>query len=62
MNSSKVMVDFNAFIGKDVVTKKMNVFIKELSIVDVVTRYVAHWIFKQPNGVQNGFAVFPRSH
>lgn len=55
MTSRKVVVDFSAFVGKDPVTKKKHVCIKELSIVDVATRCVAHWIFEQPKGNEYGF-------
>lgn len=48
MNQRKVVIDFNALVGKDSVTKKKYVLIKELSIVDVDTKCASHWIFEKP--------------
>lgn len=48
MNPRKVVIDFNALVGRDSVTQKKYVMIKELTIVDVDTKCASHTIFEKP--------------
>jgi hypothetical protein len=40
----KAVIDFSAFFGSD----RKNIIIKELSVLDLETNCVQHWIFKPP--------------
>lgn len=45
----KAVIDFSAFIGKD-----KEVVIKELTVMDVASKNVFHWLFKPPKDASNG--------
>lgn len=55
MNQRKVIIDFNALVGKDPLTKKKYVLIKELTIVDVDTQISSHWHFDKPKNSQYSY-------
>lgn len=52
MNQRRIVIDFNALVGKDFFTKKPYVLIKELTIVDVDTQISSHWHFDKPKDTQ----------